>query len=47
MVAAAQEALRKLAGVLGLRLGSAGPAEKVVEGWRRHLSRFQSESIPG
>ena len=44
-VAAAQAVLRKLAGVLGLRLGSAGPAEKVVEGWRRHLSRFQSESV--
>jgi L-cysteine:1D-myo-inositol 2-amino-2-deoxy-alpha-D-glucopyranoside ligase len=44
-VAAAQEALRTLAGVLGLRLGSAGPAGKVVEGWRRHLSRFESESV--
>jgi len=46
-VAMAQDTLRKLGGVLGLRLGSAGPEGKVVEGWRRHLSRFRSEPVPG
>jgi L-cysteine:1D-myo-inositol 2-amino-2-deoxy-alpha-D-glucopyranoside ligase len=45
-VAAAQDALRKLGGVLGLRLGSAGPEGKVVEGWRRHLTRFRSGPGP-
>ncbi|HLE04463.1 MAG TPA: cysteine--tRNA ligase [Anaerolineales bacterium] len=44
---AAQDVLRKLGGVLGLRLGSAGPEGKVVEGWRRHLTRFRSEPVPG
>ncbi len=37
----AQLALRKMTGVLGLRLGEPGPEERVVAGWRRHLSRFQ------
>jgi L-cysteine:1D-myo-inositol 2-amino-2-deoxy-alpha-D-glucopyranoside ligase len=46
-VGAAQDVLRKLGGVLGLRLGSAGPEGKVVEGWRRHLTRFRSEPVPG
>ena len=46
-VAAAQESLRTLGAILGLRLGSAGPAGKVVEGWGRHLTRFQSESVAG
>ena len=44
---AAQDVLRKLGGVLGLRLGSAGLEGKVVEGWRRHLIRFRSEPVPG
>jgi cysteinyl-tRNA synthetase len=44
---AAQDVLRKLGDVLGLRLGSAGPEGKVVEGWRRHLIRFRSEPFPG
>lgn len=46
-VAAAQDALHKLAGVLGLRLGSSDPELKVVEGWRKHLTRFRSEAVPG
>ena len=46
-VAAAQDALRTLGGVLGLRLGSAGPEGRVVEGWRSHLTRFRSEVVPG
>jgi len=46
-VAAAQDALRTLGGVLGLRLGSAGPGREVVEGWRKHLTRFRSEVVSG
>jgi len=46
-VAAAQVTLSKLGGVLGLRLGSAGPEGKVVEGWRQHLTRFRSEPVLG
>jgi len=46
-VVAAQATLRRLAAVCGLRLGSAGPEGKVVEGWRKHLIRFRSESVPG
>ncbi|HEY4667798.1 MAG TPA: cysteine--tRNA ligase [Anaerolineales bacterium] len=46
-VAMAQDTLRRLGGVLGVRLGSAGPEGKVVEGWRKHLTRFRSEAVPG
>ncbi|MGH2620765.1 MAG: cysteine--tRNA ligase, partial [Anaerolineales bacterium] len=46
-VAVAQDALRTLCGVFGLRLGSDGPEGKVVEGWRKHMTRFRSESVPG
>jgi L-cysteine:1D-myo-inositol 2-amino-2-deoxy-alpha-D-glucopyranoside ligase len=39
-VSAAQDRLRVMAGVLGLRLDRDGPEARVVEGWERHLERF-------
>ena len=36
----AQETLRELAGVLGLRLGQSGPEPRVVAGWAAHKARF-------
>lgn len=41
-VSVAQQQLRELSGVLGLRLGSEGPEPSVLEGWRRRLSEFNS-----
>lgn len=41
-VTAAQLALGRWGGVLGLRLGADSPETSVVEGWRRHLARFRS-----
>ena len=46
-VAGAQDALRTLGGILGLRLGSGGAEALVVEGWRKHLIRFRSEPVLG
>ncbi len=46
-VAPAQKSLRTLAGLLGLRLGSAGPEGRVVEGWGRHLTRFREQLVSG
>jgi hypothetical protein len=36
-VGTAQDSLRSLAGVLGLRLTPGPPLPELVEGWRRHL----------
>jgi L-cysteine:1D-myo-inositol 2-amino-2-deoxy-alpha-D-glucopyranoside ligase len=36
----AQETLRAMSRVFGLRLDAAGPEERVVSGWGRHLERF-------
>jgi cysteinyl-tRNA synthetase len=36
----AQETLRRLCGILGLRLDLAGPEESVVAGWNKHSERF-------
>lgn len=36
----ARQALREMAGVLGLRLDQAGPEKHVKQGWREHLKRF-------
>ncbi len=35
------ETLRRLAGVLGLRLDAPGPEPRVVEGWRAHRRQFE------
>jgi cysteinyl-tRNA synthetase len=35
-----QDSLRRMAGVLGLRLDRDGPEERVTAGWSRHLARF-------
>ena len=45
-VAAAQEGLRQMGRVFGLRLDAAGPEERVVQGWNRHLERFQAPWTP-
>jgi cysteinyl-tRNA synthetase len=42
----AQETLRKLAGVFGLRLGDPAPEARVRAGWGEHLKRFESASNP-
>jgi cysteinyl-tRNA synthetase len=39
-VYAAQEALRRMGGVFGLRLDAVGPEERVVQGWNLHAERF-------
>jgi L-cysteine:1D-myo-inositol 2-amino-2-deoxy-alpha-D-glucopyranoside ligase len=39
-VEAAKEALRAMAGVLGLRLGAAKPSERVTTGWLGYLENF-------
>ena len=39
-VAAAQEALRAMSRVFGLRLDVEGPEQRVVDGWNEHLQRF-------
>ncbi len=39
-----QALLRTLGGILGLRLGAAGPEERVDGGWRKHLKKFESKS---
>ncbi len=39
-VSAAQEALRKMCMVFGLRLDAAGPEERVLSGWGQHLKKF-------
>lgn len=40
-VAAARDALRAMSRVFGLRLDAAAVEPRVVEGWNRHLARFQ------
>lgn len=40
-VAGAQETLRSLSAVFGLRLGVGAPEARVVQGWRDHLARFE------
>jgi len=42
-VQAAQEALREMGSVFGLRLDAAGPEERVITGWGRHLGRFAGD----
>ena len=37
----AQRVLRQLCRVFGLRLDAAEPEPRVVEGWRRHLEKFE------
>jgi L-cysteine:1D-myo-inositol 2-amino-2-deoxy-alpha-D-glucopyranoside ligase len=39
-VLAAQQALRQMGAVFGLRLDREGPEPRVVEGWTEHLERF-------
>ena len=39
-VLAAQQALRRMGAVFGLRLDHEGPEPRVVEGWTAHLERF-------
>ncbi len=39
-IRAGQAGLRRLSGLLGLRLDRAEPEERVVDGWQRHLSSF-------
>ena len=39
-VQVAQEALRAMSRVFGLRLDAEGPDERVQEGWQAHLKRF-------
>jgi L-cysteine:1D-myo-inositol 2-amino-2-deoxy-alpha-D-glucopyranoside ligase len=38
----AQATLRDLAGIMGLRLGHAGPEPRVIHGWRAHKARFRA-----
>ncbi|MEJ2351377.1 MAG: hypothetical protein P8Y03_16440, partial [Anaerolineales bacterium] len=40
-VRGAQEALRRMAGVFGLRLEDKDPEARVVQGWNQHLRRFE------
>jgi cysteinyl-tRNA synthetase len=40
-VETAQNALRKMGHVMGLRLDHEHPEERVIDGWRRHRARFQ------
>jgi len=42
-VRTAQESLAAMAGVLGLRLGVAGPQDDLLAGWQRHLERFTNK----
>ncbi len=37
----AQRLLRSHAGILGIRLGHAGPEERVIAGWVKHKTRFR------
>ncbi len=39
-VTAAQEALRRMGRIFGLRLDAAGPEERVLQGWNLHAERF-------
>lgn len=41
-VQAAQQTLRNLSSIFGLRLDRAEPEERVVAGWDRHLDRFET-----
>lgn len=41
-VRTAQESLRKMSQVFGLVLDQTGPDSRVLEGWNRHLARFQN-----
>jgi L-cysteine:1D-myo-inositol 2-amino-2-deoxy-alpha-D-glucopyranoside ligase len=43
-VRSAQESLRRLSQVFGLVLDEPGPESRVLEGWNRHLARFQNGS---
>ncbi len=43
-VSAAQDALRAMCGVFGLRLDANDPESRVLDGWNAHLSRFQTAS---
>ena len=45
-VAAAQEALRRMGYVFGLRLDAAEPEARVIAGWERHLQRFVASDAP-
>jgi cysteinyl-tRNA synthetase len=40
-IQAAQGALREMSQVLGLRLDQEHPEERVIDGWRKHRSRFE------
>jgi L-cysteine:1D-myo-inositol 2-amino-2-deoxy-alpha-D-glucopyranoside ligase len=40
-VRGAQEALRRMTGVFGLRLEDKDPEARVVQGWNQHLKRFE------
>jgi L-cysteine:1D-myo-inositol 2-amino-2-deoxy-alpha-D-glucopyranoside ligase len=42
-VGAAQDALRTMGRVFGLRLDTPGPDKRVELGWEKHLSRFKNE----
>lgn len=41
-ISEAQQALRELAGILGLRLDQRGLEERVIAGWQAHRARFTS-----
>ena len=41
-VSQAQDRLRAMATVLGLRLDAGSPEQRVIEGWNRHLKKFES-----
>ena len=41
-VRAAQQMLREMASLFGLRLGATGPEPRVKPGWRTHLKRFSA-----
>jgi len=40
-VQSAQQALRQMGYVFGLRLDAAGPETRVIDGWNEHLQRFE------
>jgi cysteinyl-tRNA synthetase len=42
----AQEVLRKLGNIFGLRLDGEGPDSEVAAGWEKHRRRFYHESGP-
>ncbi|MEJ2354025.1 MAG: hypothetical protein P8Y03_29980, partial [Anaerolineales bacterium] len=44
-VRSAQEALRRMAGVIGLQLDAKDPEARVVEGWSQHLTRFEAGRV--